>query len=111
MSVHRQFTLLDVSHDTERPITTFNSSSAREAALKAASQGFQRIVLIEHETGKLNIFEGWRRDLTEKEHNAFTERNNIVSKPQVRKMLYYKFPPKVTLRPEVYNTIREICDG
>lgn len=77
----KRFSLIHLDNDN---ITDFQSRTAREAALKAASRDETFIVLVEDQ--KYHIFQGIKKALTETEENEFTKSKNITSKPIVRKM-------------------------
>ena len=66
----------------------FNSTTARDAAMKAASKNFSQIILLESD--KLHVFEGSRRLLSNEEHTSFTKKNKIMYKSNVRKLHYEK---------------------
>ena len=89
----KKFTLFDVNTNET---TDFNSNTAREAALKAATRNETMIVLLEED--KMHIFEGIKRSLTDEEMNEFTRKKNIHSKPAVRKLGYQKLNRKVDLK-------------
>ena len=91
----RKFTLIDFQTNET---TEFNSNTAREAALKAATRNETMIVLLEAD--KLHIFEGVKRLLKEEEMNEFTKNKNINSKPVVRKLGYQKLDRTVDLKKE-----------
>lgn len=82
--------------DDGNKIIDFNSKTAREAALKAASRDYQHIVLIEDQ--KLHIFSGSKRELYEEEKNEFTKNNNILSKPLATKLISKRLERSVDVR-------------
>ncbi len=77
-------------------IVDFNSKTAREAALKAASRDYEHIVLLED--GKLHIFSGYKRELLEEEKNEFTRTNKILSKPIATKLISRRLDRLVDLK-------------
>ena len=77
----KRFSLIHLDNDD---ITDFQSRTARDAALKAASRDEKFIVLVENQ--KFHIFEGMKRALSESEETDFTKSKNITNKPIVRKM-------------------------
>ena len=104
----RQFTLLDL--ECEAPKQTFVSQCARDAALKAATQLVETIVLLEFETGKLSVFSGSRRPLREEEQTDYTRRHQLVYKPVVQKMCYHKFAERTSLSPGLFAEIRRLLE-
>lgn len=74
----------------------FNSTTAREAAMKAASKNFSQIILLESD--KLHVFEGTRRLLRDEEHTCFTKKNKILYKSNVRKLHYEKLTHPCNLK-------------
>jgi len=89
----KKFTLFDFQTNET---TDFNSNTAREAALKAATRNETMILLLEDD--KMHIFEGVKRLLKEKEMNEFTKKKNINSKPLVRKLGYQKLDRKIDFK-------------
>lgn len=82
----RQFWLIDADCATIQ--AEFASKTARDAALKAATRGHSLILLAEPEQGKIHVFKGWRKPLSDKEMTDFTQRNKITSKPYASKLAY-----------------------
>ena len=94
MTELKRFILL--KHDNS--ILHFQSRTAREAALKAASKDEKEIILFESD--KLYVYEGDRKILTEEEQNAFTQKNRIKYKPIVAKLHYEKLNRTYDLKSE-----------
>ena len=72
-----------------------NSSTPREAALKAATRNITSIYLVELDNGKLHVFDGGKHELREEEHTEFTRKRNITSKPVVNKIAYRNMKKKI----------------
>ena len=82
------------------------STTPREAALKAATRDIRVIWLVDPQTGKMHIFEGYRRPLMDHEHTDFTRRRNIAAKPIVTKMAYKNLNSPLT-RGDVPRIVAE----
>tara|TARA_B100001741_G_scaffold313530_1_gene320146 strand:+ start:9533 stop:9871 length:339 start_codon:yes stop_codon:yes gene_type:complete len=89
----KKFVMID---EDGNKIVDFNSKTAREAALKAASRDYEHIVLLED--GKLHIFSGYKRELLEEEKNEFTRTNKILSKPIATKLISRRLDRLVDLK-------------
>jgi hypothetical protein len=79
-------------------IIEYNSKTARDAALKAASRSHETIVLTDNE--KLFIFDGCRVEIHEEHHTTFTRKNNINFVPSVRKLHYEKLNFECNIKKE-----------
>lgn len=74
--------------DDEAIVAEFNSKSARDAALKAASRNYEHIVLFEIDTRKVHIFRGHKEKV--KTQTEFMTSKNIQYKSNVKKMASMK---------------------
>ena len=77
-----------VQPDEQRIVLELQSKTPREAALKAASRDQTRIFLADVTTGKLHIFSGEKRPLTDTQKNTFTALQNIQTRPYASKLAY-----------------------
>jgi hypothetical protein len=89
----KKFVMID---NDGNKIVDFNSKTARDAALKAASREYEHIVLLEEQ--KIHIFTGSKRELKEEEQNSFTKTNHILSKPMATKLISKRLNRTVDIR-------------
>lgn len=86
----KTFSLLRMDNDD---IVNFQSKTARDAALKAASKGETFIVLADDE--KLHVFRGERSEIAEEQRNDFARAKSMRFKSNVRKMGCTRFDRKI----------------
>lgn len=79
-------------------VTEYNSKTARDAALKAASRVNDVSTIVLLESDKLYLYEGSRRPLRDSEQNDFTRSRNIHYMPLARKLHYQKVPQAFNLK-------------
>ena len=89
----KKFVMID---DDANKIIDFNSKTAREAALKAASRDYEHIVLLEEQ--KIHIFSGSKRELADEEQNEFTKTNKILRKPIATKLISKRLERSIDIR-------------
>lgn len=70
----------------------FKNASPYAAAQKAATRGFEDIILYSPHDGKIKRYCGCMRDIQEDEHTDYTRRHNITKKAQVKAV---KIPPSM----------------
>lgn len=76
--------LLDLNkHDL---LKTYHNKEPRDAALKAASDGYQSIILLEYNTRKLHVFRGKKEKIPYSKLSSFQEQKNIQFRPNVIKL-------------------------
>ena len=91
----------------------FHSKTPREAALKAATYDLTDMLFIA-EVGKVHVFKGQRISLTDKQQNDFTRKNNITSKPHVKKLLTESLEMDINPKTEkgidtILGVLRDLC--
>ena len=72
-------------------ISTFQSRTPREAALKAATMNMSEDILLVNQQ-KLHIFKGEKKMISEAELTPFMRLNHIQFKPTVQKMAMINLP-------------------
>ena len=90
----KRFWVLDI--ENAEVDMDLQSSTPREAALKAATRERSLICLVEFATGKLHVFRGEKVPLVSREINEFTRGKNITSKPVVSKLGYLNLQKNLT---------------
>lgn len=90
----KRFLLVDI--ENREVDMELQSSTPREAALKAATRDRTLICLAEVTSGKLHVFRGDKVPLETREVNRFTQGNNIVSKPRVSKLGYLNLQQRLS---------------
>lgn len=103
----RLFWLMNLQDET--CAMEFTSSAPREAALKAATRGYQNICLVDTTNGKLHIFRGDRIALSDADQNEFTRARNINTKPSVSKMAYRNLNRPIA-KTDIEAVCAELCD-